>query len=103
MPTTGYATNPDRSYQSISAGTLFGYQVEIINDLNDDGFDELFISEPYNTSGPFNSGNVWVFYGNSSGITDQPNVRIVGDANNLLGLNFASAALILTLTDSMIC
>lgn len=89
--TTGYATNPDRSYQSISAGTLFGYQVEIINDLNDDGFDELFISEPYNTSGPFNSGNVWVFYGNSSGIADQPSVRIVGDANNLLGLNFASA------------
>lgn len=88
---TGYATNPDRSYQSISAGTLFGYHVEIINDLNGDGFDELFISEPYNTSGPFNSGNVWVFYGNSIGIADQPSVRIVGDANNLLGLNFASA------------
>ena len=87
---TGFATNPDRSYQSISSGTLFGYRVEIINDLNNDGFDELFISEPYNTSA-FNSGNIWVFYGNSSGIADQPSARIAGDANDLLGLNFASA------------
>ena len=28
---------------------------------------------------------------NSSGIADQPSARIAGDANDLLGLNFASA------------
>ncbi|MEC7228938.1 MAG: integrin alpha [Candidatus Thermoplasmatota archaeon] len=86
----GFATNPDRSYQSISSGTLFGYRVEIINDMNKDGFDELLISEPYNTT-TFNSGNLWVFYGNSSGVADQPSARIAGDANDLLGVNFASA------------
>ena len=68
---------------------LFGYRVEIINDLNNDGFDELFISEPYNTS--FNSC-IWVFY-EPSGIADQPSARIGGDANDLLGLNFASAGI----------
>ena len=58
--------------------------------MNNDGFDELFISEPYNTS-TFNSGNIWVFYGNSTGIANEPSARIAGDADDLLGLNFASA------------
>ena len=50
---TGFGSSPDHSYQSISSGTLFGYQVQIVNDLNNDGYDELFVSEPYNTSGLF--------------------------------------------------
>ena len=77
-------TNPDDSYQSISSGTLFGYNVEIINDLNNDGFDELFISEPYNITAPFNSGDVWVFYGNTTGLNPQPDIRMKGNANDLL-------------------
>ena len=88
---SGFNANPDDSYQSISSGTLFGYNVEIINDLNNDGYDELFISEPYNTTAPFNSGDVWVFYGNSDGLGIQPDIRLKGNANDLLGLNFASA------------
>ena len=88
---TGFNTTPDSSYQAISPNTLFGYKVEIINDLNNDGHDELFISEPYNSSAPFNSGDVWVFYGNSSGLSPQPDIRLKGKANDLFGLNFASA------------
>ena len=89
---SGFSTNPDRSYQSITAGTLFGYHVQLINDLNGDGFDELFISEPYNTSaGVFNGGNVWVFYGNSSGVAANPDYRMSGNPNDLIGLNFVSA------------
>ena len=88
---TGFGSSPDHSYQSISSGTLFGYQVQIVNDLNNDGYDELFVSEPYNTSGLFNSGDVWVFYGNPSGVAATPEYRMSGDANDLLGLNFASA------------
>ena len=88
---TGFNANPDDSYQSISSGTLFGYNVEIINDLNNDGFDELFISEPYNITAPFNSGDVWVFYGNTTGLNPQPDIRMKGNANDLLGLNVESA------------
>ena len=88
---TGFNANPDESYQSISSGTLFGYNVEIINDLNNDGFDELFISEPYNITAPFNSGDVWVFYGNTTGLNPQPDIRMKGSANDLLGLNVESA------------
>ena len=88
---TGFNANPDHSYQSLSSGTLFGYNVEIINDLNNDGFDELFISEPYNITAPFNSGDVWVFYGNTTGLSSQPDIRMKGNANDLLGLNVVSA------------
>ena len=87
----GFSSTPDYALQSISTGNLFGYNVEIMNDLNGDGLDELFISEPYNFSNEFNSGNVWVFYGNLSGIESTPDYRIVGGANELLGLNFVSA------------
>ena len=88
---SGYAAEPDRAFQSILAGVLFGYHVQIVNDLNADGYDELLISEPYNTSGPFNSGNVWVFYGSVDGISSAADARLVGSANDLLGLNFMSA------------
>jgi len=88
---TGFDYDPNSQFQSTIPGTLFGYKVQIINDLNNDGFDELFISEPYNTTNDFNSGNVWVFYGNSSGINNLPDDRIYGGPNQLLGLNFASA------------
>lgn len=87
----GFASDPDLAFQSLVTGNLFGYNVEIMNDLNDDGLDELFISEPYNNSNEFYSGNVWVFYGNLSGIESSPNHRLVGSSNELLGLNFASA------------
>ena len=56
----------DVSYQSSISGTLFGYNVEIINDLNDDGYDEIIISNLTILSAPFNAGNLWVFLGNSS-------------------------------------
>ena len=88
---TGFDYDPDSQFQSTIPGTLFGYKVQIINDLNGDGFDELFISEPYNTTNDFNSGNVWIFYGNSSGINNLPDNRIYGGPNQLLGLNFVSA------------
>jgi hypothetical protein len=87
----GFASDPDLAFQSLVAGNLFGYNVEIMNDLNGDGLDELFISEPYNNSNEFYSGNVWVFYGNLSGIESIPDYRLIGSSNELLGLNFASA------------
>ena len=87
----GFNEDPDHSFQSIVTGNLFGFKVEIINDLNGDGFDEVFISEPYNISNDFNSGNVWVFYGNDTTISASPDYRLMGLTNDLLGLNFESA------------
>ena len=88
--TDGYSSDPDVSFQSSISGTLFGYDVEIINDLNGDGYDEIIISEPYNLSGSFNSGNLWIFLGNSSSINPEPDYRISGEANQQLGFNIES-------------
>ena len=88
--TDGYSSDPDVSFQSSISGTLFGYDVEIINDLNGDGYDEIIISEPYNLSGSFNAGNLWVFLGNSSSINPNPDYRISGETNQQLGFNVES-------------
>ena len=87
---TGYSVDPDISYQSSMTGALFGYDVEIINDLNGDGLDEIIITEPYNLSGDFNAGSLWVFLGNSTSISTDPDYRINGETNQQIGLNVES-------------
>ena len=75
------------SFQSSTSGSLFGYDVEIINDLNGDGLDEIIISEPYNLSGNFNAGSLWIFLGNSTSLNSKPDYRINGEANQQIALN----------------
>ena len=87
----GFGPDYDDSFQSIFVGTLFGYHVQIVEDMNGDSFDEVLISEPYNSSNPFQSGDVWYFLGNNSGLNNEPDYRIIGQANDLIGINFLSA------------
>ena len=51
----GFGPDYDDSFQSILVGTLFGYHVQIVEDMNGDSFDEVLISEPYNSSNSFQS------------------------------------------------
>ena len=88
--TNGYSFDPDMSFQSSMSGSLFGYDVEIINDLNGDGLDEIIISEPYNLSGNFNAGSLWIFLGNSTSLNSEPDYRINGEANQQIALNVES-------------
>ena len=87
----GYSLESSNSFQSNLQGTLFGYEVEIVSDINGDGYDDVFISEPYNGSNAYQSGMVWVFLGNSSGVTNQPDLVLIGQINELIGLNILSA------------
>ena len=87
----GFLPQSTNSFQSNLQGTLFGYEVEIVADINGDGFDDIFISEPYNGSNAYQSGMIWVFFGNSSGVANQPDLVLTGQMNELIGLNVLSA------------
>ena len=87
----GFTLQSTKSFQSNIQGTLFGYEVEIVADINGDGNDDIFISEPYNGSNAYQSGMVWVFFGNSSSIADEPDIVLIGQMNELIGLNVLSA------------
>ena len=87
----GYSVECDKSFQSNLQGTLFGFEVEIVSDINGDGFDDVFISEPYNGSNAYQSGMIWIFYGNSTGVNDEPDMVVTGQINQLIGLKILSA------------
>ena len=87
----GFSLECDKSFQSNLQATLFGYEVEIVSDINGDNFDDVLISEPYNSSNAYRSGMVWVFYGNSTGVANQPDMVISGQINQLIGINILSA------------
>ena len=87
----GFSIQCDKSFQSNLQGTLFGYEVEIVSDINDDGYDDIFISEPYNGSNAYQSGMIWVFHGSPNEISNQPDMVINGQINQLIGINIISA------------
>ena len=87
----GFSPLSSKLFQSNLQGTLFGYEVEIINDINGDGYDEVFISEPYNGSNAYQSGMIWIFLGNSSGVDNQSDIVLTGQMGELIGLNILSA------------
>ncbi len=89
---SGYNGTPDVSIQSLDQGRLMGWQIEIISDINGDGFDELAFSEIFNGTSIYEAGKVWMYHGSANGIGDQPNFTIVGDsANDRMGYALRSA------------
>ena len=88
---SGYNGTPDASIQSLFQGRLMGWQIEIISDINGDGFDELAFSEIFNGSS-YQAGKVWMYYGSANGIGGEPDYTIVGDsANDRMGYALRSA------------
>ena len=74
----------------------FGYMISAIDDLNDDGFDEIAIGAPYSNLGGTSSGAVYILYGNSVLLSqmnsNEVNRIIIGyDDNERFGLMIGSA------------
>ncbi|NCG42734.1 MAG: hypothetical protein GWO84_04265, partial [Euryarchaeota archaeon] len=89
---SGYNGTPDVWIQSLDQGRLMGWQIEIISDINGDGFDELAFSEIFNGTSSYEAGKVWMYHGSANGIGDQPNYTIVGDyPNDRMGYALRSA------------
>ena len=89
---SGYNGTPDASIQSLVQGRLMGWQIEIISDINGDGFDELAFSEIFNSTSAYQAGKVWMYHGSANGIGGEPNYTIVGDSpNDRIGYALRSA------------
>ena len=88
----GFSTSSDKIIQRLATGQLFGTVVEIINDINNDGMDELLVQEFSPTGAPLYSGTVHMFMGNSSeNFSEIPDWTNQGDGNERFGWMFASA------------
>jgi hypothetical protein len=89
----GLALSPQKIYQSNKQGRLFGYDIQFVGDLDGDGDDELLFSEIFNGSGgDYQSGRLWMFYGDADGLGDEPNWTLDGEvANQRIGYRVAPA------------
>lgn len=60
---SGFSSTPDKEIQLLAQGRMFGTVVEIIDDINNDGMDELILQELAPLNRPLLSANVHLFYG----------------------------------------
>ena len=73
-------------------GTLLGTVVEIVDDINNDGMDELLLQEFKPEGAPLFSGTVHLFMGNASeNFSDVPDWTSQGSSNQRFGWMFTSA------------
>lgn len=75
-------TIPDITFSGEIDGEQFGTKVQFVGDLNNDGFDDIAI-------GAYNSGIVYVFYGNKS---DENNPDLILESESPLFNNAISSA-----------
>ena len=88
----GLSSSSDKSIQRLATGQLFGTVVEIIDDINNDGMDELLVQEFSPTGAPLYSGTVHMFMGNTSeNFSETPDWTSQGEGNERFGWTFAPA------------
>ena len=88
----GLSSSSDKSIQRLASGQLLGTVVEIIDDINNDGMDELLVQEFSPTGAPLYSGTVHMFMGNTSeNFSETPDWTSQGEGNERFGWMFASA------------
>ncbi len=73
---SGVSTSNYATLSAPSSGTGFGYTVQMVGDVNGDGYDDVAVSDDYDHS------YTYVFHGSSSGLRSTPaNTLNIGDAN----------------------
>ena len=89
--TSGFSSTPDNEIQVLSQGRMFGTVVEIIDDINNDGMDELILQELAPLGGDLLSGKVHLFHGGPiENFTSTANWTSEGSMNQRLGWMFES-------------
>ncbi len=76
---TGHSTTPSAEWSRTLQGTLLGYSVESLGDVNGDGYNDLGFGEPYvDTAGPGSYGAIHISFGGPNGFPSVFNQSILG-------------------------
>ena len=88
---SGFSSSPDKTIQLLAQGRMFGTVVEIIDDINNDGMDELILQELAPLSRPLLSANVHLFLGTTiDNFSSTANWTGEGSMNQRFGWMFES-------------
>jgi len=85
-------TQPAWKKENDSAGSQFGWAIRTAGDVNGDGYDDLIVGAPqYSLTTNSNEGQVQIFHGSASGLSQTPARTFVGAAGARKGISVASA------------
>ena len=90
---TGHTTTPSAEWSRTLQGTLLGYSVESLGDVNGDGYNDLGFGEPYvDTAGPGSNGAIQILFGGPNGFPSVFNQSIQGPSpGSKMGYKMAAA------------
>ncbi|HRE56330.1 MAG TPA: integrin alpha, partial [Candidatus Kapabacteria bacterium] len=80
--TGGLSASPSWTHESNVVGYQIGYSVDIVGDVNGDGYADIVVGAPFAQSTLPNEGIVLAFYGNSSGLPTTPSWQVTGGQLN---------------------
>jgi hypothetical protein len=76
----GLKSTPSWSDQGEVAGDLFGYTVAGAGDVNGDGYFDVLVGARWNDGGGTSSGEAYLYFGSSSGLSASPDWSKQGEA-----------------------
>ena len=79
--------SPDWQFEPTTSGTRVGEAVAAAGDINQDGFDDVYVSSRMGSS----SGRVEIFLGSADGLSESRELLAEGNSNEHLGKRLASS------------
>ncbi|MEE8450981.1 MAG: cadherin-like domain-containing protein [Thermoguttaceae bacterium] len=88
----GLSPEPSATYKGEQTGGHFGHSVQVLGDVNGDGFPDLMIGAPDEQSETVGAGRAYLYLGSEEGLSPYPAQVFEGDANqDRFGASIAAA------------
>lgn len=82
----------DRFTASDVTGNRFGYDGDVVGDVDADGYDDVVVGAPSDDDGGTDAGALYLYYGSSGGVDTSTETKIVGPgASTYLGWSVSGA------------